>query len=178
MATGARPYRATLGHVRLNVHDLQRAIDFYTRFLHLQLIERRTSDYAFLSRGRDHHIVALFQADRGAPLVVPGGTSLDHIAFEVRGRQAFARAFQALTNAGVRVTTVNNGISWSIYFQDPDGTHLEIFRDVRNERGGQKRWRGVRKPLGSDQILAALSRTATRRVSRAAARRRRNMDAP
>ena len=83
---------------------------------------------------------------------------MDHVAFEVRGRRAFARAYRALTTAGVPVTLVNNGISWSIYFQDPSGNNLEIFRDVRGERSGQKFWRGVRKPLEPEQILAALRR--------------------
>lgn len=162
MATRARSYRTILGHVRLNVRDLQRAIDFYTRFMQLDLIERGGDDYAFLSRGNDHHVVALFQAHQGGPAAPASGTGLDHIAFKVRGRRAFARAFQALTDAGVRVTTVDNGISWSIYFQDPDDNNLEIFRDTRNERGGRKLWRGLRKPLGRDQILAGLSRTPPR----------------
>jgi len=157
MARRATSYRTTLGHVRLNVADLQRSIDFYTRFVHLAVTERAANDYAFLSRGRAHHVVALFQADRAAA-AAGGSTGVDHMAFEVRGKRAFARAFQALTDAGLRVATMNNGISWSIYFQDPDGNTLEIFRDVRTEPSGRKLWRGVRKPLRPAQILAALGR--------------------
>jgi catechol 2,3-dioxygenase len=153
MTARAKPYRTTLGHVRLTVHDLQQAIDFYRRFIQLELVERRGDEYAFLSRGGDHHTVALFTGGRRAPrsAVRP---SADHMAFEVQGRRAFARAFAALTGAGVPVTTLDNGISWSIYFQDPDGHNLEIFRDTRGEPGGQKLWRGVRKPLSREQVLS------------------------
>ncbi len=156
MPARAKLYTAKLGHVRLNVQNLQRAIDFYMRFVQLDLVERGGDDYAFLSRGSCHHMVALFSAGQDLPLAAPNGTSVDHIAFEVQGKRSFARAFEALTDAGVHVTTVNNGISWSIYFRDPDGNSLEIFRDTRDEPDGQKLWQGVRQPLEYERILAAL----------------------
>jgi len=150
-------YQPVLGHMRLNVSDLHQAVEFYTRFLHLRIVERGGNDFTFLSRGRAHHVVALFQSERKAPSAA-GGLGVDHVAFEVRGRRAFARAYEALTAAGVPVTLVNNGISWSIYFQDPSGNNLEIFRDVRGDPGGQKFWRGVRKPLEPERILAGSRR--------------------
>jgi catechol 2,3-dioxygenase len=163
VAAKAGRYRAALAHVRLNVRDVQRAVEFYTNVVGLELIERGGDGYAFVSRGRAHHMVALFTADVTAPPGTSGPPGVDHIAFEVRGARAFTRAFQTLAAAGVPVTTVNNGISWSIYFQDPDGNHLEIFRDMRRERGGQKYWRGVRKPLREERILAPLGRATARR---------------
>ncbi|HEY6103571.1 MAG TPA: VOC family protein [bacterium] len=155
MPTRMPSYQPVLAHMRLNVSDLHRAVEFYTRFLRLHIIERGGNDFAFLSRSRAHHVVALFQSAEKTP---PGKveTGVDHIAFEVRGRRAFARAYQTLTRAGVPVTLVNNGISWSIYFQDPSGNNLEIFRDVRGEPGGKRFWRGVRKPLEPQQILSGL----------------------
>jgi len=169
VAAQAARYRTALGHLRLNVRDVRRATEFYTRVIGLELIERGGDGYAFVSRGRAHHMVALFKVDRtvrSGTSGTTGTTGVDHVAFEVRGARAFARAFQALTAAGVPLTTVNNGISWSIYFQDPDGNHLEIFRDMRREPGGQKYWRGVRKPLREDRILAPLGRATARRRGR------------
>ncbi len=150
-------YQTRIGHVKLRVHDLDRAVDFYTRFLNLRLVERVDSlRYAFLSGSDAHHEIALEGAGKELPGASSKATGVQHIAFQVPGRKSFARAYKILTEAGIRTNAVDNAISWSMYFEDPDGNGLEIYCDTRQEKEGRKLWQGWRQPLDGDQILKVL----------------------
>jgi catechol 2,3-dioxygenase len=148
------PYTTTIGHAHLKVRDLDRSIAFYTRFLALHEVERVADHYAFLTSGAMHHEIALQQMAPDAPAPPAHGTGLYHVAFEVHDRRGFAAAYRALTEAGVPVATVDHGISWAMYFDDPDGNGLEIYWDTRGEPGGRPLWRGDTTPLLEDMILA------------------------
>lgn len=149
-------YRTKIGHVLLNVYDLDRAIDFYARFLNFRLVERVEDHRAFISGGDAHHEIAFQKVEPNVPHSSPDNAGLNHIAFEVPDKKSFARAFETLTKAGVHVTMADNLISWAMYFDDPDGNLIEIYCDTRNEPNGQPLWRGIRKPLEPGKVLAAL----------------------
>lgn len=149
-------YKPKIGHAHLKVRDLERAIDFYTRFLHLQVTERVGDHYAFLTGGDLHHEIALQNVGPAAPLPPRHGTGLYHVAFEVPDRRSLALAYKALTEAGVRVAPVDHFISWAVYFDDPDGNGLEIYWDTRGEPGGRKLWRGQNAPLSHEALMEAL----------------------
>ena len=150
-----------IGHAHLKVRDLAHTIEFYTRFLDLELVEQVGDQYAFLTGqapagwhgGAFHHEVALQSVGPDAPAPLPQGTGLYHVAFEVSDKPSFARAYRKLVEAGVRVATVDHFISWAMYFDDPDGNGLEIYCDTRREPGGQALWRGQNGPLEAEEIL-------------------------
>lgn len=149
-------YRTRLGHAHLKVRDLDRATAFYTRFFSLQLVERVGDKYVFLSDGEFHHQVALQNVGAYAPNPPREGTGLYHVAFEVPDKISFAKAYKTLTDAGLKVATVDHCISWAMYFDDPDGNGLEIYWDARREPDGVQHWRGINLPLERDDILAVL----------------------
>ena len=150
-----------IGHTHLKVRDLARAVEFYTRFFGLELVEQVGDQYAFLTGkaavgwhgGPVHHEIALQTVGPDAPAPPSHGTGLYHVAFEVPDKQAFARAYQRLVEAGVRAATVDHFISWAMYFDDPDGNGLEIYCDTRRESGGQPLWHGQNAPLPAEEIL-------------------------
>ncbi len=150
-------YKTRIGHAHLKVRDLDRAIDFYTRFLGMHPVERVGSAYAFLTGGDFHHEIALQNVGPGAPRPPVHGTGLYHVAFEVPDRESFARAYKTLTEAGIQVATVDHLISWAMYFYDPDGNGLEIYWDTRDQPGGKKLWHGQNLPLEPDKILQSLA---------------------
>lgn len=150
-------YKTTIGHAHIKVRNLERSIKFYTRFFSLKLVEQVGNHYAFLSDSHFHHEIALQQVGNNAPQPPPQATGLYHLAFEVPDRRSFALAYQALTEAGVRVAPVDHLISWAIYFDDPDGNGLEIYWDTRSQPHGEKLWRGRNIPLPPEKILAALN---------------------
>jgi catechol 2,3-dioxygenase len=148
-----REYTTKIGHAHLKVRNLDRAIDFYTRYLGLHLTERVEDSYAFLTTGAYHHEIALQQVGPNAPQPLAHGTGLYHVAFEVPDKHAFASAYKTLTEAGISVASVDHFISWAMYFDDPDGNGLEIYWDTRNEPEGRQLWYGENAPLESATIL-------------------------
>lgn len=146
-------YKTRIGHAHLKVRDLDRSIEFYSRFLGFHLAERVGNQYAFLTGGELHHEIALQNVGPDAPVPAPHGTGLYHVAFEVSDRNAFAEAYRAVSSAGIQVHTVDHLISWAMYFADPDGNGIEIYWDTRQESGGQKLWHGVNLPLDPEKIL-------------------------
>ena len=150
-------YSTKIGHAHLKVRDLQRSVDFYTRFLGLHVTEQVDNAYVFLTGGAFHHEIALQNVGTNAPHPPAHGTGLYHVAFEVPDKRSFAAAYRTLIAAGVSVATVDHYISWAMYFDDPDGNGLEIYWDTRDEPGGHQLWRGENAPLPEETILAALS---------------------
>jgi catechol 2,3-dioxygenase len=131
-------------------------VAFYTRFFGLQVVEEIPGAFAFLSGGATHHELALQAVGPDAPGPRAEGVGLYHVAFEVPDRRAFAQAYNTVTRAGIPVAAVDHGISWAMYFSDPDGNGLEIYWDTRGESHGKARWDGRSFPLGAVQILSAL----------------------
>ena len=147
-------YRTKIGHAHLKVRNLDRSIDFYTRFFDLKLVERVANQYAFLSGGDFHHEIALQQVGEHAPRPTSYGVGLYHVAFEVPDRQSLALAYKTLTEAGIEAGPVDHLISWAIYFDDPDGNGLEIYWDTRGEPNGQNLWQGRNVALSGEQLLS------------------------
>jgi catechol 2,3-dioxygenase len=150
-------YMTKIGHAHLKVRDLQRSVDFYSRYLGLHETERVGDAYAFLTTGSYHHEIALQRVGPNAPEPPADGTGLYHVAFEVPDRHSFAAAYQTLTEAGIAVATVDHFISWAMYFDDPDGNGLEIYSDSRALPEGRALWHGENAPLDRETIFAALS---------------------
>ena len=134
----------SLGHVHLKVRDLDSAVEFYADVLGLAPVERH-GNFAFLSYGERHHDLALQALGPDAP--GPGaGVGLYHTAWEVDSRAALAATYDRLSERGVEVTPVDHGISEALYFSDPDGNGVEVYRDTRGERG-HERWQGRNEPF-------------------------------
>ncbi len=150
-------YQTRIGHVKIRVSDLDRAVDFYRRLLNLRLVERVDDlRYAFLSASAAHHEIALESVTSESPRATSDDIRVQHVAFEVPDGKSLACAYKVLTEAGVHTSAVDNAISWSIYFEDPDGNALEVFWDRRQEPQGQKLWNGYRQPLDEQRILELL----------------------
>lgn len=150
------PYTTQIGHAHLKVRNLERAIDFYTRYLHMHVTERVGNSYVFLTGGPFHHEIALQYVGPDAPQPPAHSTGLYHIAFEVPDKRSFAAAYQALKQGGIEVAPVDHYISWAMYFDDPDGNGLEIYWDTRNEPHGRQLWHGDNALLDDAAILAGL----------------------
>ena len=139
----------SVGHVHLKVRDVDRAVEFYTDALGLDVTERQ-GRYAFLSWGERHHDVAL--QGLGPEASPPGpGVGLYHAALEVETPDALRAVHERLRERGVAVSPVDHGISKALYFDDPDGNGLEVYLDTREERD-LDRWQGTNEPFDPTEL--------------------------
>ena len=120
-----------LGHIVLKVRDAARSRDFYTRALGLKVahedLQRGT---VFLSFGREHHELALFQLASGEP---PSATQpgMHHMAWRLGSFEELRDAYRELKAMGFEVeSTVEHNVTRSVYFPDPDGNRVELYCDM------------------------------------------------
>jgi catechol 2,3-dioxygenase len=119
-----------IGHVVLNVSDLEAAVRFYTEVLGLQISDRYPDTMVpggmvFLRCNTDHHGVALVG---GAAKTER--SSLNHFAFEAGSPDEVFRARAWLRQHGVPIVFEGRrraGCQLAVEFRDPDGNNLEIY---------------------------------------------------
>jgi lactoylglutathione lyase len=122
-----------MGHVGLNVSDLERSKKFYRELLGFELMmesEERGRRFALLGKGPQVLLTLWEQArERYAP--APAG--LHHLSFQAEHLDEVRAAEKKLAAGGVRfhysgvVPHLDGAASGGIYFHDPDGIRLEIF---------------------------------------------------
>jgi catechol 2,3-dioxygenase-like lactoylglutathione lyase family enzyme len=109
--TATPTFHATgLDHIALDVVDVPRSRDFYTKHLGLRVV-RGNDDALFMGADRDFFLT-LFRAER------PG---LDHYCYSIRDFNA-DDAVQKLGDAGLRPRREGN----RVYFPDPDGLTVQV----------------------------------------------------
>jgi catechol 2,3-dioxygenase len=128
--TGSPFQLRKIGHVVLNVTDLDAAVRFYTEVLGLEVSDRYPETMVpggmvFLRVQTDHHGVALVG---GAPRL--DRSTLNHFAFEVGSPDEVFRARAWLAAHGVPIVFEGRrraGCQLAVEFRDPDGNHLELY---------------------------------------------------
>src|SRR5262245_5122982 len=120
-----------LGHIVLKVRDAAKSRDFYTRALGLKVShEDLARGTVFLSFGREHHDLALFQMATGdAPDAAQPG--MHHMAWQLGSFEELQAAYHELRAAGFQIeSTVEHNVTRSVYFPDPDGNRVELYCDM------------------------------------------------
>ena len=120
-------------HTMLRVRDLDKSIDFYTKFLGMTLLRKREVPEAkytnvFVGYGPDdtHAVLELtynWEQDEDYEI----GTAYGHIALGVRGIYDICDKLEA---AGVKIPRkpgpVKHGTTHIAFIEDPDGYKIEI----------------------------------------------------
>ena len=123
-----------LGHVLLRVLDLERSKKFYSEVLGFKVLEEDPEHGGtFMALDGQSHAIDLFQVKdpEAARRQTPGVRGLGHIAFRVESEDALREAYATLQAQGVEITrTIDHVSQKSIYFNDPDGTTLEIYFEL------------------------------------------------
>src|SRR5262249_12827939 len=107
-----------LGHIVLNVRDAARSRDFYTRTLGLRVSHENLAQGAvFLSFGREHHELALFQMATGeAPDATQPG--LHHMAWQLGSFDELQAAYRELKAMEIAVeSTIEHNVTRSVDFR-------------------------------------------------------------
>ena len=122
-----------IGHVVLNVSDLEASVRFYTELLGLRVSDRYPDSMVpggmvFLRCSTDHHGVALVGGASPSER-----SSLNHFAFEVGSLDEVFRARAWLGKHGVPIHFEGRrraGCQIAVEFTDPDGNNLEIYWNI------------------------------------------------
>ena len=116
-----------VGHLVLNVLDVEASTKFYTDILGFEISVSRPNA-TFLTCGKIHHDLALFQAPEGALPVTEGQLGLNHFAVQIEDMEELKEIYQRLKENDVAIDrTVDHGMTDSVYFSDPDGNRIEFF---------------------------------------------------
>ncbi len=118
-----------IGHVALQVPDLDASVDYAVGVMGLRQVERRNGT-AFLTQGTMHHSLQLIQGHAAA---------LDHFALEAEGRDGLDRLRDALDRAGARVVSESPqepGLEQALRFLGPSGTVIEVYAGMEQGQPG------------------------------------------
>jgi catechol 2,3-dioxygenase-like lactoylglutathione lyase family enzyme len=148
------PFRiGKLGHVVLNVRDVERSARFYVEMLGFEISDvypetMVPGGMVFLRCNPDHHGIALV----GSMQTAAPNLELNHLAFEVATLDEVVRARDHLRRHGVAIDFEGRrraGCQLAVEFRDPDNHRLEIYWGIDQigsdgERRPAAEWKGVR----------------------------------
>jgi catechol-2,3-dioxygenase len=127
----AQPKR--VGHLVINVKDVATSVKFYTEVLGFEIALERPGMGTFLTCGKIHHDLALFQAAPDAAPVTKGGLGLNHMALQVEDFDMLTQYYNILKERDLIDHTVDHQMTRSIYLSDPDGNGIELFCNSQEE---------------------------------------------
>ena len=130
------PPQTRIGHVHLQVTDLDRSLAFYCGILGFQLVQRFGAQVAFISAGGYHHHIGLNTWNSlGGPPARKHGVGLYHTAILYATRAELAGALRQLAAANYPITgSADHGVSEAVYLDDPDGNGVELYWDRPREQ--------------------------------------------
>jgi catechol 2,3-dioxygenase len=116
-----------VGHLVLNVKDVVASTNFYIEVMGFE-IAKQSDTATFLTCGKIHHDLALFQASDDATPVSKGGLGLNHMALQVEDFDMLTEYHHNLERYNIKIDrTTDHGMTSSIYITDPDGNGIELF---------------------------------------------------
>jgi catechol 2,3-dioxygenase len=123
-----------LGHVVLQVRNVERSTKFYTEVFNFRVSDRNPEGGVFLTSVGDHHTVGLFpSAGDAAETPAKDAVRLHHLAMEVGSVEELFEIRAYLRERGVPIVFEGRrrlGGHTSVEFLDPDGYHLELYCDM------------------------------------------------
>ena len=130
-AAYAAPADTRIGHVHLQVTDLDKALGFYRDILGFRVMQRFGNQAAFIAAGGYHHHLGLNTWNSlGGPPARKHGAGLYHTAILYPTRADLAQAVRQLQAANYPITgSADHGVSEAIYLDDPDGNGVELYWD-------------------------------------------------
>ena len=149
-----------IGHVVLNVRDIERSTRFYTEVLGFRVSDAYPETMVpggmvFLRCNADHHGVALVGSlDSAAENV-----ELNHVAFEVASLDEVVRARDHLRRLGVTIDFEGRrraGCQLAVEFRDPDNHRLEIYWGI-DQIGSAGEARPAAEWKGAPSLAAAIA---------------------
>lgn len=116
-----------VANVTINVTDIKRSTEFYQQIIGFQVLSQTANEVQLTADGKTA-LLTLIQPDH-AGRKQPRTTGLYHFAILLPSRQSLASIVPHLVNQGVQLGSSDHLVSEALYFADPDGNGIEIYRD-------------------------------------------------
>ena len=114
-------------HVGFYVTDINKMVDFYTRYLGFMVSDRGMrpdGEIVFMTRDASEHHQLVFATGRPADLAF---NIVNQISFRLDSLQTLRDLHNGLKNESVKILgPVTHGNALSSYFLDPEGTRVEL----------------------------------------------------
>jgi catechol 2,3-dioxygenase len=150
------PAGVRLGHVTLQVANLERSLAFYEGLLGLNVLEREERTVRLGERD-GAHLFTLVEHP-GATLVPRRGRlGLYHVALLLPSRAALGQFLRHVGASGIHIGMSDHLFSEALYLTDPDGLGLEVYADRPRDTWPREAGElvGASLPLDVESVLAA-----------------------
>lgn len=114
----------------LKVANLEASINFYSKYLGFELIERSSDSYAILLNSEVEFKLVLENKKNAQLNSHPKQNS---ISIEAKDKASFSKIYKKLMSGRIHVYPHDNILSWSLVFSDPDNNQIDLHLDRRNE---------------------------------------------
>ncbi len=129
--TGKSPVKIKkLGHLILQVSDLERSVRFWTQVMGFEEVERNEHGIVFLRFGPDHHSIGIVKGTAKRRATSEEGLNTGHLAFEVENTDALLEMRDYLKENNIQIVFQGRkgpGCNISLHFMDPDGYEFELY---------------------------------------------------
>lgn len=116
-----------VGEANIKVKNLEHSLEFYKKVVGFKVLEQ-TGKTAKLTANEKTTLLSLEQIDN--PLARnPKTTGLFHFAILLPTRYDLGRFLLHLAQLGIQMGAGDHDVSEAIYFNDPDGNGIEVYRD-------------------------------------------------
>ena len=124
-------FSLTLSHFGIFVTDINRMVDFYTRFLGFAVSDRGPNpngEIVFMTRDpREHHQLVMAS---GRPADLPFNV-INQISLRVDSLGTLRELYQGLKDEPVEILgPISHGNALSVYFRDPEKNRVELLIDT------------------------------------------------
>ncbi|MGN8646712.1 VOC family protein [Gracilibacillus sp. HCP3S3_G5_1] len=136
-----------VSNVTIKVLDIERSISFYQRVIGFELLEKSTTTAALTADGKTS-ILTLEQPENVEPKK-GRTTGLYHFAILLPTREDLANFVYHSIDVGLPLASSDHLVSEALYFSDPDGNGIEVYRD-REPEGWS--WQGDQVEMAVDPL--------------------------
>ena len=123
------PASTRIGRVRLQVGDLTRSLEYYTKLLGFRVLSETTAAAVLGPQGDTVPLVELHERRGVRPVPHHGLLGLYHFAILLPERAALGRFVAHLAEAGAYAASADHFVSESVYLSDPNGLGIEVYAD-------------------------------------------------
>lgn len=146
-----------VGHVKIKVENLNRALQFYRDILGFDILQQTSSTVTLTTDGKTS-VLSLEQPEN----VIPkqrGTTGLYHFALLLPEKSDLANIVVHFVENGIRFGSSDHLVSEALYLHDPDGNEIEIYID---RAPSEWIWNGEEvamaiDPLNFDRLLTSVT---------------------